>query len=117
MPTNGQSRRDAMRENRHEDMRERIKNSTVLNDVVESIDKMAELAKEMRGGESPNLNVITSKINALQMVNNQRWKLIDKVLPTPKELVAHISSDQKPYEEWLDMINPKAKAKKIETAE
>ncbi len=70
---------------------------------------MAKLAKGMRGGDNPNLNVMTSKINALQMVNNQRWKLIDKILPTPKELVAHITGDEKPYEEWLDLINPKAR--------
>jgi hypothetical protein len=93
-----------MREIRAEDMKERIRGSTLLTDVFNNIGKMQTLADEMEGGEESNLHESTSKINALQMTNNQRFKLLDKVLPTPKEIDARVSATEMSYDEWIDAI-------------
>lgn len=107
----GRKRRDEMKDIREEDLRARIRNSGHLTEVNKNIDKMQQLASKMRGGEKGNLGDTIAKINALQMVNNQRWKALDKVLPTPRE-VFNSTNDVESHEQWLDRIagNPSEQA-------
>ena len=84
MASSGRSRRDENKTIRAEDLRERIRNSGCLTKVLDNIDKMQSLANLWDGDdhEVP----IPTRINNLQMVNNQLHKLLDKVLPTQKEV-------------------------------
>jgi hypothetical protein len=88
MPRQGQTTAQARREERQEDMRNRIRDSNLLTDIIDNIDKMQALAditeapKESEDGTKERDPV--SQVNALQMVNNQRFKLLAKVLPDLK---------------------------------
>lgn len=82
--SSGRSRRDENRSIRAEDLRERIRNSGCLTKLLDNLDKMQVLA-EMANPDDNELT-ITGRINNLQMVNNQYFKLLDKVMPHQKEI-------------------------------
>ena len=68
---------------RQEDLRERIRNSNLLTDILDNVAKMQSLAEDM-DGDSANLHI--QQINGYQMSNNQRLKLLNKVLPDLKAI-------------------------------
>ena len=84
MAASGHTRRDEMKAIRTEDLRERIRNSGALTKVIDNISKMQVLA-DMTTQPEDELPIST-RINNLQMTNNQWFKLLDKVLPTLKEV-------------------------------
>ena len=85
MASSGRSRRDENKTIRAEDLRERIRNSGCLTKVLDNIDKMQTLA-DLWDGDDHEVPIPT-RINNLQMTNNQLFKLLDKVLPTMKEVM------------------------------
>jgi len=85
MASSGRSRRDENKAIRAEDLRERIRNSGCLTKVLDNIDKMQTLA-DLWDGDDHEVPIPT-RINNLQMTNNQLFKLLDKVLPTMKEVM------------------------------
>lgn len=84
MPKAGANRRDEMRAIRSEDLRDRIRGSGCLTKIIDNIGKMQVLAEMVNPDE--NEIPISTRINNLQMTNNQWFKLLDKVLPTLKEV-------------------------------
>jgi hypothetical protein len=80
----GVNRRDEMRAIRSEDLRDRIRGSGCLTKIIDNIEKMQVLADTVT--QSEDEIPISTRINNLQMTNNQWFKLLDKVLPTLKEV-------------------------------
>jgi exoribonuclease II len=84
MARSGHTRREEMRAIRSEDLRDRIRNSGCLVKIIDNIEKMQILADTVT--QSEDELPISTRINNLQMTNNQWFKLLDKVLPTLKEV-------------------------------
>lgn len=85
-------RAEAMKAERQEDMREKLRNAGLIEQAIESIEKMEKIQAEMRDstrdedGEevASNINDCLGKIKAVEITNNQRLKLINKILPDLK---------------------------------
>ena len=88
----------AMRAERQEDMRERIKNTGLLNQIIDSVDEMDEIRQSVVGEtrktdedgketvESGNMAESWTKINMIQAINKTRLALLNKVLPDLKHV-------------------------------
>lgn len=89
----GQSRAQAIRETKREEVLESLKNRGLIQQVVESADKLADLNQVLDTGD----------IQRLKAANDARLALIKKYLPDTKaiENTHHVTEST---EEWLKQL-------------
>lgn len=76
-----------MRELREEDLRERIRGSGVLNQILDTIEEMRELDHDEEGA--------AFNLNKLSIVNANRFKLLAKICPDLKAQDLNVSGNLK----------------------
>ena len=83
----GQTRRQAMRDLRIEDFKERVTQHGVLTHLVNSVDDIAKL--------DPTIDSFPNELQQIRAQNEVRYKLLERCVPTLKATEVNLSGQLK----------------------
>jgi len=79
---------------RQEALREWLSKKCTAQHLVDNLDKIEKL--------DPNCESFSNDLAKYKVANEQRFKILDKYLPTEKYVEADITATELTHEQWLD---------------
>jgi hypothetical protein len=97
MARSGVSRAQENKRVRQEALREWLSNKCTAQHLVDNLAKIEAL--------DPTSETFNQELAKYKTANEQRFKVLDKYLPTEKYVEADVTTTEMTYEQWLESID------------